>query len=82
MNDTVTDYAFHYFYLPFFAFLCGGAEIPHTLALTYRNSRSVFAHSACEYNPEVVRAGEYGTQKSEKGWNYFNLDIYHRYLKD
>lgn len=54
----------------------------HTLALTYRDSWSIFAHSTCENNPEVVCAGENGTQKSEKGWYYFSLDIHHRDLKD
>lgn len=59
MNDSLCHYAFC-----LLAFLFSGAEITHTLVWTYRNSRSIFAHSACKYNPEIVCAGENGTQKS------------------
>lgn len=83
MNDSVCHYTFSYFsFACLYAFLFGGAEIPDTSAFTYSNSRSIFAHSACEYNPEVVCAGENGPQKSANGRYYFNLDIYHRDLKD
>ncbi len=77
MNYSVCHYAFS-----LLAFLFSGAEITHTLVLAYRNSRSIFAHSACKYNPEIVCAGENGTQKSANGRYYFNLDIDHWDLKD